>query len=142
MTTLEQLQALSDEALIEKVAVEVMRWTRGPIPDSLSNTEWWWKNGEPIYVVPGKGKNKALRWNPLTDWNHTWEVVEKMQSEYIDFTLHHEPGFGLGGWEVWFGNIEQFYGEPHGARTEHPKRAICLAALLAISSSHVIDHLQ
>jgi len=129
---------LSDEELIEAVADKVMGWEK----TECKSSEFAWVTGytdqlkekyDCYCIVPFEMDFRVHArsdWNPLENWNDTMQVVEKMQSEYIDFTMHHEPDFGIGGWEIWFGNIEQFYGG-QTPRTENPQRAILLAALQA-----------
>ena len=70
MTTVESLQALTDEQLIEKVAVEVMGWEKDPKAQ--------YDNG--LFKKPGR-KGPCLRFNPLHDWNHTMEVWEKATAD-------------------------------------------------------------
>lgn len=69
-------------------------------------------------------------WNPLTDWNHTMEVVERMMRFGFHYDIsngvHSEPAFCR------FWNREKLRDETaYGTQ----QRAICLAALAAVSSS-------
>ncbi len=86
MNTLEELQALSDEQLIEKLAVEVMGWEDASYFEGRNKRKEWKPYGVNPYT-PISGT-----WNPLTDWNHWREVEEKLMSNdmrFVKFCWHH-----------------------------------------------------
>lgn len=123
MTTLEQLQDLTDEQLIEKVAVEVMQFPQGRM------------DGEMVYRIGDSvvyAKWLTERWNPLTDWNHTMEVLGRIENRR-GIRMSHLPFKGPKGasyvevWSVWV--------EGCGEAVVHHslQRAILIAALLAVS---------
>src|SRR5205085_35839 len=109
------------EQLIEKVAVVVMGWM--PNAGGMREASGWWS--DPL-------KAETTHWNPLTDWNHTMEVVEKMKDGYgtdfmtalADQTITWEGSFP-DTWANWFWVVYE---------QKNPQRAICLAALLAVSA--------
>lgn len=84
MTTLEQLQALSNEELVEKVAVEVMAWEKRKSRDPRYPFHW----GLPLSDQEEWTFTAEDQWNPLKDWNHTMEVVERMQGHGYSFTIY------------------------------------------------------
>jgi len=80
MSTLKELQALSDEELISKIATEVMGWKRGPHPDGITaRAQWWYVDG--IAIRPAYSIKREGQWNPLTDWNHWRQVEEKVMAD-------------------------------------------------------------
>lgn len=104
-------QALTDQQIIEKVAVEVMGWRlkiNHTYKTMTSRLAWYDGQGK-IQCAEGT----PLPWNPLTDWNHTMEVVRKLGPAWNCFM------------------------ESDGRQTifahTNPQRAICLAALQAVS---------
>ena len=112
--TLEELQRLSDSELIEKVATDVMTWRKDlflELPYGL----WTDQNG--------LSKAHTSDWNPLTDWNHTMEVVDK-------FPAFAFEALYKGSYHVRFSPDERWR-DIHDASAQ---RAICLAALLAVSA--------
>lgn len=100
MTTLETLQALSDEELTEKVAVKVMRFPKG------------------------------TRFNPLKNWNHTMRVInwatfgENKPTRVLDPIIISISSLGC--------CVTTFHAK---IEDNNPQRAICIAALLAVSTS-------
>lgn len=111
--TPESIDGLTDEQLIERCATEVMEWTRLEDDSCEPPLESWYSH---TLSKSGKTVRKELvidcnLWNPLTDWNHTMEVVAK---------INRWPLERLGGWVL------------HSLR-EKNQRAICLAALKAVS---------
>lgn len=116
MTT-EELKALTDEELIETVATNVMGLCKHPqLPDGKKT---WCKTCGKHGVIKRNGFP-----NYLTDWNHTWQVVEKMAPFWFMMNSRHHDG----DWWVSF-NIPSV--EPNSIIDKNPQRAICLAALLA-----------
>lgn len=113
--TLAELQALSDDQFIEKVAVEVMNWE----PRDCF--------GETLFI----SSNDTIRpFKPLTDWNHTMEVVMQMEHQGFQFwmtTFHSDLGNRF--------CTKVIFAKADEAPFEHEdrQRAICLAALLAFS---------
>lgn len=79
------------------------------------------------------GSDYPSTWNPLTDWNHTMEVVEKMRKNGAKFCWDE-----LGDKDIGFWTKEEQWGiiaiNHHG----NPQRAICIAALLAVSDDKYI----
>lgn len=130
MTTLEQLQALPDEKLIEKVAIEVMGWYKEHSHYALGVWNWE-KAGNPVCVAtdnrPMMGKQV---WDPLTDWNHTMEVVEKMQTSGPGWAF--DMVFPIRKKTAPVILCHRFRGEQSITDEPNPQRAICLAALLSL----------
>lgn len=63
---------MSDEERISWMAVKVMGWHWGfPKWDQIGSQKMW-LNDEELSV-------SAYEWNPLIDWNHTMQVVEKSE---------------------------------------------------------------
>jgi len=107
---IDELKALSDDALIEKVGREVMGW-RG-IP------QCWVTQIEP---------RTQDYWSPLHNWNHTMEVVAKAKQSRFEFYI------------CWYDSKVDISisteGDPVNFKDDcDPRRAICIAALLAVSS--------
>ena len=152
-----QPEAMTDEQLIEAVAVEVMGWKKedtgapafgvckehGNLEQSRNETwkRWWYRSGD----KKGKGDKvmgdvwtefTTRGWNPLTDWNHTMEVVGRMQKQtyYYEISngVHSEPAYCR------FWDRGRFIDVVGYGR---PQRAICLAALKTVHnhppSAHV-----
>ena len=133
---LESLSALPDDQLIEKVAVEVMGWeiVRSPTGkkyDRYIRGYWPLNDGtqRPAYSY-------MRHWNPLTDWNHTMEVLEKVR------TIEQPMEADRTKLEVCINCAHlckdycvEIYGRDHRAIVEDkdPQRAICISALLAVS---------
>lgn len=80
MTTPESLQTLSDEQLIENVAIGVMGWEKRFPGEAYRGArfrkdEWiWWDDDGVI-------RASVEHWNPLTDWNHWRQVEEKVMKD-------------------------------------------------------------
>jgi hypothetical protein len=112
---------LTDEQLIEKVAVAVMGWHMEP---DLYGEMYWVKSGVRDGIP-------VHRWNPLADWNHTMQVVEKLYKEEWAFSLlTYEPR-----WLAGFSDTSGKSGTEVQVKEGNPQRAILLAALAAIFSS-------
>lgn len=143
--TLEQLQALADDQLIEKVAHEVMGWEKKPLTFPLMGVEKCDKTGEDvIYWYEGEKFKHAVskyychgelddsydvideRFRPLTDWNHTMEVVKELCGRRFKFTMY----FDVVGVSV-VAEDQKELAKSGFAKGSSPQRAICLAALLA-----------
>lgn len=145
MTTLESLQAMSDEEIIELVATQVMEWEledtghpahgycaeHGISGESRTET-WkrWWRRmhqrKQKGDMVMGDVWSEFTKrgWNPLSgSWDDTMQVVEKI-------VLNDCERFRLSdykvscGWEV---NI----GENGWCIDFNAQKAICIAAILA-----------
>lgn len=120
---LTMLQALPDDQLIEKVAVEVMHWEKVRI----DQREMVWKEKD------GLPRHRVGNWLPLDDWNHTIEVVDQM-SQYPDTFMQ-----GLSSLDgVWAGDFPHKWHSWYdvifsNAKSGAAQRNICLAALLAVS---------
>jgi hypothetical protein len=124
MSNLSDLQALTDEQLIEKVAVEVMGFER--------RHGGWNRKGEWV--------NDA-GFSPLTDWNHTMEVVEKVRKQGSRFDLFiNQDAFIIelrkvpqrgSRLPVIRTNCFEYPGDRDKGESS-PQRPICLAALLAL----------
>lgn len=109
--TLSELQALSDDELIERLAVEVMGWKKGT---------WKTRDRWPDFIATDSKLKR--HWNPLTDWNHTMEVRAKVGEMDVEFIFD--------GCRVW---IWPEIHEVIKVFDESPQRAIVLASLLAIA---------
>lgn len=126
--TLSELQALSDSELIERVATEVMGWYRSI---ELRGSDWFWAREVKTFIgdiieLEEEGCADAT-WNPLTDWNHTVQVVKN-----VNVQPWHLKWRANGKWMSSVGD--------RSVRTDDcfwiddcPQRAICMAALLATS---------
>jgi hypothetical protein len=112
MSMLEELQALPDAELIERVATDVMGWRR----IETGGKHWWELPNGKFYEMP--------YFDPLTDWNHTMEVVKRMPRPFHLLQLSHTAS-----WQAQCGD------PPLYEVDANPQHAICIAALLAVSSS-------
>lgn len=133
MTTLQDLQALTDEQLIEAVATKVMGWESGPYADS--GHLWWFdKNRAPNESFPERCRTI---WNPLTDWDHTMEVVDRLTSEAFNFRSNIQKSSSYFSAEFYkpFGRGRPVVNEYWRKHDNYPcqQRVICLAAILAVS---------
>jgi len=118
--TLQDLQRLSDEQLIEKVAVEVMGWT---ITGRLSDGTVMWNRGE----NRKKGERKHIgSWNPLASWEHTMEMVEEVRARGLPVKMHFAPVADKVTCSIRGNTLLEI----------RMQRAICIAAILALSPSH------
>lgn len=112
---------LTDEQIITRLAVEVMGWEK--FYANPSDVEWNW------YTPLGKAGRHwehSNDWNPLRDWNHTMEVVAKIDAagrlpQFTSSLAMMQP-HELGGGSSY---IRLF--------TNSSQRAICLAALQSVS---------
>lgn len=113
MLTLEQLQAMSDKQLREELATKVMGWKR------CTDRTYEWLNPDGTW-----NRDDDEFW-PLTDWNHTIEVVDRVRNSgkpvYIIFNAEGQgPGMcdcGLLTDQV--ADVDM-------------QRAICISSLLAV----------
>lgn len=111
--TLEELQQLTDEQLIEKVATEVMGWRVIPQPEGWTD----------LVLIEQSDGHITQHWNPLTNWNDTMKVVEQVRRNEMDFEIWISAG-----WSV---RIMQGSSTNYDARDSHGQRAILIAALLS-----------
>lgn len=127
MNTLESLQALSDSELIEKVAVELMGAKIGTMNDDYSFKK-------KFLSFPGR-KGTFFKWNPLLDWNHTMEVVEKLAENHGWYLYRIATEVGLKvGFTRRAGSMSDGYILSAGFKDtdDNQRRNICLAALTAV----------
>jgi hypothetical protein len=131
MSTTKPPSALTDEQIVERLATELMGWKLEV--DQWGNRDFCRPFNKIYERIP------STRWNPLTDWNYTMEVVEKLRSIGWWIQLDNEccigceccqlsPDLSLEKWD----EIEA--PEPILIKHEPLKRAICLAALAAMDS--------
>lgn len=120
MNNHQDIMGLSDEQLIEKVAVEVMGWAR--IPMEFGKMKWCLPPSVQERMLPEHRVPVILSvaWNPLTDWNHTMELVKRMRKP-VTIEIHE-------------GACRVFRGADLSIFDTNQQRAICLAALHAVSS--------
>lgn len=128
MTTLESLQTLTDEQLIEKVAVEVMWWSKERY--GVCNCHTGWNQGGGSWIGVG-------HWDPLRNWNDTMEVVERVMTlqckncDHWDFNLYLDGPFV----NVTFGTDQDDCTRVARENEFSPRRAICVAAILAVQDA-------
>lgn len=70
-------------------------------------------------------------WQPLTDWNDTFQVVEKMRERGLYFSLNET----LSQHRIWTACFSNGTGEFTDCRSENLQRAILEAALEAMEGS-------
>jgi len=104
---------LSDEELVDEVAVNVMKWKKDNDFDDAALD--YWTDGHISHGNVGV-------WNPLKDWNDTWKVVEKYIERQPNNDFHFESVHGS--WDIFSCNKDEVVA--HG---EDPQRVICIAAL-------------
>ena len=102
---------MCDAELIEAVAKKVMGWHK------IAREVPIWSDQT--------GIKTSCTWKPPTDWNHTMEVAEKMDLLWL-IKLHESQ---KGWWRCAYSNDEPVFVADTG-----PQRAICFAALQAVSS--------
>ena len=63
----------TDQEIVEALATQVMGWEidKYLFEQTNGNSLWKMKDGHAI--------GHEYKWNPLTDWNHTWEIIEAMK---------------------------------------------------------------
>ena len=124
MTTLEQLKALSDEELTERLAVEVMGWHKG-------EAQWLDSGGNGMASLPNSycvDCGQIFDWNPLTDSGHTIEVIRRLESQGYEVILTFLAGLIT---------VEIAKPEDSGSTVEKGAefgRAVVLCALQAIEN--------
>lgn len=121
-------QDMTDEQLIEAIAREVMGWEFR----SDKGHECWYNGYFESKRVAGRMLYRVTadkRWNPLTDWNHTMEVVQHFKnslfSKRVRFTdaLSEQKKTQDGHCYAW-----------PDAFVHLTQRDICVAALSAVRS--------
>ena len=121
--TLSELQAMTDEELTEVCATVVMEWRKDNNFDDEAVS--YWTDG---WIA----KENVGDWTPLTDWNHTMQVVEKMQEgkEYHNLYWNKtENGYRC---FVILHGVGIFQRDRDINVTDSSaQRAICIAAILA-----------
>ena len=124
--------ALTDEQIIERLAVEVMGWHK----DVRDSGRSMWVNSENYgmgytenYLNKGSG-SMDFAWNPLTDWNHTMEVVVQLRKLDLPSGCIHIRAIQNGAWEVRFKTTVK-----GRVSNKSLARAVCLAALAAATST-------
>ena len=139
---LKELEALADNELIEEVAMKGMGWEKKPYTWKFTNegvVESYKRCGSQVHMghnfewYGGEEFAWNSEWNPLTDWNHTMQVVEKIRQKTGCFTLCFAT---LGSFRTEHENKWACHFKEGGECSfdNNPQRAILLAALLAISS--------
>lgn len=124
------LSGLTDQELIEAVATKVMGWH----PERHMHGAQLWKDevGRACAIKRGEYDSGDEAWDPLTDWNHTMEVLEKAVAEGCTFKM--QIGFTTPGHRR-FDSVEWYNGHVGGLVNDwDTRRAICLAALAVVSS--------
>lgn len=126
---------LSDEEIVERLAVEVMEWGGHSYYWVVhAHVRWCNKCAGPQHSCPDADRfewpSKKF-WNPLVDWNDTMQVVEKLESHGWSWN----QSFLADSKERWceFFSFSMAPDEFRGP-SENPRRAICLAALNAVSA--------
>ncbi|HEC64964.1 MAG TPA: hypothetical protein ENI23_06715 [bacterium] len=76
MITKKTVHRLSDNELVVSIAEKLLGWKKrepfhNPNGDYLSHS--WWHNG--------KFMDWSNTWNPLKDWNHTHQVLDKLMKD-------------------------------------------------------------
>ena len=126
---------MKDEDLIEAVATKVMGWT----PQQSSDAWEARKRPHTWFDSLTMRRTPMYKWNPLTNWNCTMDVVERLRKME---------------WRFWFttfisdvGNpdnskviFDNHYGKEYSVEDFNPQRAICLAALASLSPSQNDPH--
>lgn len=125
--TLQELQALSDEELIELCATKVMRWFHDSSVSDEGEEYNHWSNANYTRIT-------GCDWNPLTDWSHTMELVEKLATGYpaVAFQMY---GGGIQGEELPLrAHVKLFNDMDMEVEcTDRWQRAIVLASILAVT---------
>jgi hypothetical protein len=117
MTTPEHLRDLGERQLIDRIAREVMGW----VP---TEPRHWW-------LAKDGGRRRDHHWNPLVDWNLTMEVVERLRTYWGARFLMRTAADDRTTVEF----VDRF-GLVAGRCTDRdPRRALCLAALLAVAAA-------
>ena len=127
-----------EKLLLERVAKKIMGWpTRKGImkkPERKTycfHVKGFYGKGKDAFMINRFLEDEGIyynagEWNPLADWNHTMEMVERMRELEFRFCL------GVDFARFWKIGIQ--WADVETEVCEHdPKRAICLAALIAIN---------
>lgn len=118
--------SLTDEELIRKVAEEVMGWVTQLLPSG--------KRGFVIFDELGSGSYslKAVDFNPLTDLNHAFMVIERLRELRFTITLtiwddneDNDVLISLGSLPISYEGFDDIKNIGH---------AICMAALKAVEN--------
>lgn len=117
-------QNMTDEELVRRVAVEVMRWRNiKAFTDDDSGVSGYQDSFPPFET--------HFDWNPLTDWNHTMEVYDRVPKNRTEHwpSWHNENGVACEKhmFILWVGD------EKIAVEDSSHQRAICLAALLSVA---------
>lgn len=128
-------EEMSDAELVEAVAVEVMEWRRGQ--KRLGRYTWIKKGPDGRWPMPNGQWMTVVsaKWNPLSNWNDTMMVVERASQKH-QFTLGNNYEHG---WFARFSRPTMWHCKEFEEIGQNPKRAILIAALLAIRSQHPHD---
>lgn len=126
----QKLEDLTDEQLTERVAVEVMHWNPQQSSDgwdSGKKPHTWF---DPVLMI----QRPMYKWNPLTDWNHTMEVRDRLRSLGWWMELENECCIGCEGCILHHdpGEDEPRKENISVRHEEDLRRAILLAALQAV----------
>jgi len=134
MTQEKTTEAMTDTEITEALAVEVMEAFRNARNGSLTMGN--------VPAPPQGVDDNAPRWNPLTDWNDTMQVVAECERRKFCVLIEYQKN--LGPWAVsilpnhiMVGLLAKNDGKvPFEAyiQEEPVQRAICLAALRAVRS--------
>lgn len=113
---------MTDQQKVDWLATEVMTWTRQDVMLPV----WWMKDGQTVADF--------RTWDPLTDWNNTMQVVERMESLGWQFwlTSFHSDTSEMKLTKAMFAHGE--YGIEQSAESLQKIDAICKAAYLAYQS--------
>ena len=154
MDTPEDINGMTDEELIEAVAVKVMGWAVSATCDhcygtgtrAIENRDN--RDLRPCVWCDGTKKRKPYivespKFNPLSDWNHTWEIIEAMKrrkccillewQKVVDWNVAILPNHvmsGLLGKNDGKVPEEAYMHEGEGGL----QKTICLAALAALQA--------
>lgn len=147
--TLEDLQAKTDTELIELCITELFGGHKehyertehfccegcGKCNESCApRKEWLWriKDGHPAY----NGNSKGPWWNPLSKWEDTMEVIQRLRDD--KWCISYGASGGEHGWglSLWGEKTGGYFPTDSGTITVIDKsgqRAIVLAALLSVA---------
>ena len=121
--TRDEIEALTDDELVERVATEVMGWHKEE--DEYFGISWMDKDG--IH------KEICEIWNPLSlvDMNVAWDVMEKVE-QFVTFVLREDVP---GDWNTTFTaelTVKATKTNHTLYRVYSAQCAICIASLLAV----------
>lgn len=122
--SLEQLQSLRDDRLVEKLALDVMRWHKLTPELSKRITATAWFNSEDRWMV------NVRDWNPFENWSHTMDVVQQVRD--IQDDTEGKSWFMLRNYcDMWWASFIE--GGQEVEELNDAPRAIAIAALLYIA---------